>query len=249
MRVLVIGTSHSGAVKQARREIAFRWPDIELTFFGLPGGHFDASKMHSDGMFRATEKAERMSKLINGTTFVDITKFDHVFVVSHSFSVRRFLGLFTHYDVVEWPTRRILPLISGSYLADLLDAFEAEFAADIRRQFPELENITVAAAPFPAASVSTIGDNFETLFHNIAQHPEAQTAFDLFGEMQGNAARRAKVGLIKQPPRTVHAPFLTKEEFAHGAKDFHDPDRPASDKRHMNAKYGLALFEAFVESL
>jgi hypothetical protein len=65
----------------------------------------------------------------------------------------------------------------------------------------------------------------------------------------GRALADRGITFIPQPEETVAAPFLTRPDYALGARDFRAVGRILDDHRHMNAAFGASLFRAFALAL
>jgi hypothetical protein len=159
------------------------------------------------------------------------------------------LFLAAHYDVVDWPTRRVRPLISRpGFLAAMHEAIAAR-ADLLARQFHKIRPLYAALAPYPSTAVAQRGPHRQEPYALIADHPELPRIHKLFRNALRAALAARGITFVPQPKETLAAPFFTKTAYATGAMDFRADGRVLDDHRHMNAAFGASLFRAFALAL
>lgn len=251
-RVAVIGTSNIGAVKFAGEALATEWPELDITFYGLPGAKFDAAGVSGDGVFAPAEddaQARKLAKRVNGSVGIDLRAFDGVLVIGDALGMPNALWTANQYDVVDWPTRRGLPLMSEpAFLSGMEEAITAR-VTHLAHQFRDIRPLHVALAPFPTTAVVPEGKYHQQPYAGIATHPEAARIHDLYQNALTRALNAQDITYIPQPPETVAQPFLTVHEFGIGALDFRHDHAVLDDHRHMNPRFGALLFRAFARTL
>lgn len=246
MQIAVVGTSNIGAIKYASDRIAADHPALHVTCYGLPGGKFDGARLENGqfGPDRMDQGAMKLARRVNGTATIDLTAFDHTLVIGDTLGMPSTLWTAVNYDVVDWPTRRALPLLSEpAFLAAMREAITIR-ADHLRSQFDTLP-IHLALAPYPTTAVVPPGAHHQQPYAAMATHPEAARIHETYRAALNYALLARDMTLIPQPPETIAQPFLTVELYGHGSMDFRADGRLLNDHRHMNADFGASLFAAF----
>lgn len=247
MRVAIVGTSNIGAFKYAANAIASAHPNLDVSYYGLPGGKFDTCRTGADGIFQPDPldtKTRAMAERINGSAGIDLTTFDHLLVIGDTLGMPAALWTALGYDIADWPTRTGRDLLSlPAYKATLQEAITAR-ADHLRGQFGAFK-LHVALAPYPTTAVVPKGPLHQQPYASMASYPHAADVQSLYREALTQALNARDMTFIAQPGETIASPFLTHERFGHGAMDFRDADRALDDHRHMNANFGASLFHAF----
>lgn len=250
--VAVVGTSNIGALKYAADQIAGNHPDLQASFYGLPGGKFAQAQMDDKGQFQPPANdasGRKMAQKINGRAAIDLMGFDAVLVIADTLGMVQTLFLAAQYDVVDWPTRRERPLISAPcFLAAMEEAITAR-ADLLAQQFHAIRPLYAALAPYPSVAVTRRGPHRQDPYALVVDHPELPRIHALFRSALTHVLARRGIVFVPQPDETMAAPFLTRPEFAMGALDFRAADRVLNDHRHMNAAFGASLFRAFALAL
>lgn len=251
-RIAVVGTSNIGALKYAAPIIAAEHPHLAVTFYGLPGGKFAQSGVDEAGHFqppRGDQETRKLAQRVNGTVALDLRGFDAVLVVADTLGMTQTLFVAMQHDVVDWPTRRDRPLLSGpAFHAAMTEAISARTDA-LARQFTGIAPLYAALAPYPSVGVTRPGPHRQEPYASVAAHPELPRIHTLFRAALRGALADHGIAFVPQPDDTLAGPFLTKEDFAHGAMDFRAEGRVLDDHRHMNAAFGASLFRAFALAL
>ncbi len=240
MRVLVLGNSHAATVRLGFAAIGSAFPDVRLSFWGLPGAAFTKARVRRDGQL-APDAGDlpslRKVSLWNEAESIDLTLFDRIFLVGLRHGFRPALQLMRRLHPLDWGRKSGVTGVSEGFLRasvrGLIDASLAEQAA----RTPFDARFAAMPAPYPGTPVTEDGPLHEAVTAAIAAHPRAQDLLQLY-EAEIRAAHAAHgLAFVPQPPDTVAAPFLSHARF------LADPDR---DGRHMNAEYGLAAFAALM---
>ncbi len=246
MKVAIVGTSNIGALKYAAPRIAALFPDIEVTFFGLPGGKFDRTRIDETvfGPDRSDQKVYRLSRRVNGTPQIDLAPFDHILVIGDMLGLPACLHTALHYDIADWPTRTGKPLMSEPAFLSAMEEAIALRADHLRTQFGVLP-LHAARAPYPTAAVVAEGPLHHQPYAAMATHPDAARIEHLFHQRLIAALQARDITFVAQPAETIAQPFLTKESYGIGSQDFRTEGAILNDHRHMNADFGASLFQAF----
>ena len=251
-RIAVVGTSNIGALKYAADAIASAHPDLQVSFYGLPGGKFAQAGVDDQGRFQPAPSdaaARKIAHKINGQEAIDLTGCDAVLVIADTLGMTQTLFLAAQHDVVDWPTRRDLPLMSGAAFAAAMAEAIAARADLLARQFQGIRPLYAALAPYPSVAVTRRGPHRQEPYALIADHPELPRIHGLFRAALTHALALRGMTFVPQPDDTMAAPFLTRPEFAKGALDFRAEGHVLDDHRHMNSAFGTSLFRAFALAL
>lgn len=237
MRILVLGTSQALALRAAFPAVQAQRPDIDLSFWGLPGASFHRAAIAADGLLCPDPDDHTGRKLAaqwNGAEAVDLTQFDRIFLVGLRYGLQPVLRMALALQPAEWGDRPGARLVSEAFLSAAIQARIAETLDSQSRRTPLDGRFLFMPAPYPAeVAVRADAPHDEPTLRQACQLPAAARLMALFEELLAEAHAARGVGFAPQPRATLAAPFVTR--------DIHLDD-PARDARHMNATYGqLAL--------
>jgi len=249
-RLAIVGSSHVGAIRQNDVAIRAAHPGLDIAYFALPGAPFRRAGRDADGVFRAHPAGPAEARLIeriNGATTLDLRPFDHVWTVGHRYGLGRILRLYLNFDVLEGARTGRAGTVSAAFAAAATAAEIAASTARIAAQFGADPRLICTPAPYPAQSARQPGPHHEPPLAHILGHPDRAEIFAEFeaGIVAALAARG--FGALLQPEDTRAQPFATQTRFLRDARDFRDPARQTADLRHMNAAYGMRLFQGFAD--
>ena len=250
--IAIVGTSNIGAMKYAAPAIAAAYPDLALSFWGLPGGKFPDCAVDASGCLRTAPgdaEALKMARRINGADMIDLSRADACLVIADTMGLPQILFVACGYDVVDWPHRSDKPLLSQAAFLAMMDEVIEAAADDLARQFQGVTPLLVARAPYPTTVVTRRGPLRLEPFAAIAAHPEAARIEGLYTTALDRALSARAMTLVAQPADTIASPFLTRPAFGKAAGDFRAANRVLDDHRHMNAAFGASLFRAFALAL
>lgn len=251
-RIAIVGTSNIGAPKYAADRIAAEYPQLSVSFWGLPGGKFADCATDADQVFQPPAEdrdTRKLAQRINGSESIALREHDATLVIADTMGLPSVLFVAGNYDVVDWPIRRDKPLLSLSGFRAAMEEAIALRADDLARQFRGVRPLFLARAPYPTIVVTRRGPLRLEPFASVAGHPEAARIEALYTEALEQALAERGITYVPQPEDTIAAPFLTRPEFGTGAMDFRAADRVLDDHRHMNAAFGASLFRAFALAL
>lgn len=253
-RVLVIGSSHVAAYKNAADAFCAAHPQVELAFFGVRGPLFLTGTTDKKGVFTPgyRDAAEKKAVTqVNGRASVETGGVDHLLLVGHRFAFVQIASLLEHHDVIEGMRTGRADLISETLLSEVI---ESTTRAAVSEAVAGFENarapLTFAPAPYPAESVIERGEGYELARVMAAfwARPDAAWVFDLaMTALKSEMARRGH-HFLDQPDRLNAGPFATKATFAQRAAAMDSGVLAKTDHRHMNADYGLAMLEHFAQT-
>lgn len=251
-RTILIGNSHTAALKAAWDDGAGKFPGEEVIFFAAPGLTFRLLRLSGDrvfGLSREAAAADAASRdtveRINGRMNIDLTSGDAVVWAGY-----------------QWPQHTIAKLLAGFDIDGLREigaarrlsrpAFDAlidELAADILpgpewRGWPA-PPLAIALKPLPSALITR--NRPKGPWATLAKRPEGTPeAFAIF--FARLAARLGEMGIeLVTPPQAALLPScLTRAEFSRDSRRLrHDEPHPDTDSTHMNSQYGALWFEHY----
>ncbi|WP_435259679.1 hypothetical protein ACSBLW_07965 [Thioclava sp. FR2] len=244
MRILVLGTSHAACLRDAFPAIHTVAPELDLTFWGLPGGAFQKARVGEDGILRP-DPSDRVGKkkvaAWNTATEIDLAPFDRIFLVGLRFGLNEMLRQMAELQPVDWGPRKGAVGVSTGFLRAAFEASALQSLAAQAERIPLDARFILMPAPYPAVlSTQISGPRYEPNLHRAA---ELERAADLM-EMAEAAMRKVHsergLGFVTQPRDTLAAPLLSRDDLLQDA---------AQDARHMNSHYGLIAFQALLATL
>lgn len=244
MRILVLGTSHAGALRGAFPAIRSAVPALELDFWGLPGGAFMKASVGSDGLLRPDPSDKVGMKKVeawNGKTAVDLAAYDRIFLVGLRFGLAGMQKMMADLQPLEWGRRTGAMGVSQGFLQA---GFEAEAMAGLMAQdmrTPLDARFTLMPAPYPAQlAAAADGPRAEPALRKAAGLDRAVDLLEMAEAAMAKAHADRGIGFVPQPRETLAAPFLTRDAF------LEDPEK---DARHMNSDYGLIALRALLAAI
>lgn len=253
-RVLIIGSSHVGAYKNAAAAFGALYPDVTLDFFGVRGPLFLSGTMDANGVFTPPWRDDKDRDFVqqtNGTTTADASSCDHLVMLGHRFGFKNYAALLEDHDILEGIRTGRPRLISEDFLketiATVTDAAVAEATDAIA---PADKPATFIMAPYPAASITERGDTYELsrLLRLFWARPDAAWVFDMWLTQVNSALTARGHHLLAQPDTLNAGPYATKPDNANRASALGDGNTLKTDHRHMNADYGLAMLGAYAQT-
>lgn len=242
-RILILGNSHAATLRRAFPAIRAAYPQVTLSFWGLPGAAFAKASTGPDGLVRpdpSDRVSQRKADQWNDREAADPAAHDHVFLVGLRFNLRQVLTLMRGLQPLHLGRRSGALGVSDSFLRAAIRAeVDASLKAQIART-PLDRRVTVMPAPYPATGVTRRGtDLFEPVTTGAALLPHASELMTLYEHEIISAHAEQGLTVALQPRDSLARPFLTDDRY------LEDPDR---DARHMNADYGLAAFAALLDA-
>ncbi len=252
-RVLIIGSSHVGAYKNAAERFGAIYPQVELGFFGVRGPLFLTGKMDASGVFTPPLRDDKDRDFVaatNGGHSVDASGYDELLLVGHRFDFNAVAALLEHHDILEGArtgrphviSRRFFEEVLARAITTAVDQATAPIA-------PYGRPATYAMAPYPARSITERGEGYELsrLLGAFWQRSDASEIVELWLGAVKEALAAKGHKLLEQPTALNAAPYATRAEYAARAAAL-DGALVKTDHRHMNADYGLAMLCTFAET-
>lgn len=254
-RLLIIGSSHVGALKNAQAQFLSGRPDLQLDFFGLRAPAFLKSRVDEAGVFRPPDKDEEDRALIleaNGVTEISTAEYDHVMLIGYRFGFMEVASLLERHDVLGLPRADRPQTIDMPLVEDMVDTMIGLSLSQVLEALaPAKRPFTLCLAPYPSKSIARRAPKMEMARELVAfwDHPAAEQVFDLWYTRLRIQIDSAGHTLLEQPYRTVAGPFATKPMFARTPENFDGSAMPRTDHRHMNADFGLTVLTTFARTL
>ena len=254
MKVLVIGSSHVGALRRAQPAFAERFPGIALSFFGVRGPSFLTGAFDADRVFRpgyGKDRDRTIALEANGADHVSAEGADRLLMVGYRMGFPSILALLEDQDLLEGGRSGRTHVLPRALLAQAIERAVAEEVAAIATALAPVGPATLALAPYPATGISELADRTDIarLATAFRTHPAAEETFALWRAQVARQVAEAGHEILWQPKETVAGPYETRAEHAEGAR-FIDGGRLAEpDHRHMNADYGLKLLTEYATRL
>lgn len=250
-RLLVLGSSHVGALKRAEAEFKKRFPTIEIVFFGTPGASFLTGNVDESGVFSPgygkDGKDRAFARVANGQETVDVSGFDATLIVGHRFDFGIVAELLSDHDVLQGvETGKPRQISEGFFIECMKDVTQQAVDVVVKRLGPD-RNFTISMAPYPATSIEQrIGSlPFAKVVHDFSTHPDAPRLFKQWVTHLEGVLNEHGYRLLSQPADTLAGPFTTLAEFAKNPSDGNTGELRKPDHRHMNKDYGLRVLEDF----
>jgi len=253
-RVLIIGSSHVGAYKNATPAFAQLYPEVAVDFFGVRGPLFLSGAFDGAGIFTPAFRNDADRDFVqqtNGQLTADATDADHLVMLGHRFALHPVIGLMEEHDIMGRAQTGRPRLISELFLRDAITALVTEAvdkAASALAPFGACA--TFVTAPYPATSITQRAPDY-VLARKLEQfwtHPDAAWVFDLWAEQLRRALGAHGHRLLMQPDMLNAAPYGTKPVYAQRAAHLTQEKQMKTDHRHMNADYGLVMLRALAET-
>jgi hypothetical protein len=259
-RGLIIGTSHSAALRLAWAKWADDWPAMRLDFAALHG-HVSDFVVQDGCLTAASPEARATLSRISGANAFPLQDYDFVALCSGSPSCYHAIKL---YNTARWPglpSQRRPPKRGNQAMALVSSACFAAALTAAMRQAQALTLLAEIAATCPAQRfiIPEPPLSFDALaekrrfkgFADLHQNGDAAT----LGQMQGDCAERACAGLgarIQLPPPVLAHAFFAHPDMRRGAKRLGTQDtldQPTDDYLHGNDIFGRHMLTALHATL
>ncbi|MFV0515325.1 MAG: hypothetical protein ACK5MY_17080 [Jhaorihella sp.] len=248
-KVLILGSSHVGALRRADAAFRDRFPGIETDYFAVKAPMLRRGRAEG-AVFRPfvhNEDEHELLQTLNGRAEADLSQYDKTLVVgfrSHPLDINALFE--THAMLGSGDDERPFRASLG-FVTDWLERIAADWAGDINARFGNAPGCVFTVAPFPAGSLRERADENEMAarFRTFRDNPHAETLFDIWATALERAIAGQGFGYLPQPPETLDGPYATRSEYALGGTAADGEPMEQGDHRHMNAGFGLLMLEQF----
>lgn len=243
-RLLVIGNSHTGALKEGWPAVAPDFPGVKLSFFVAPQPSFRACRREGTGFGLPADcdpHARRIVEKLNGTDRIDLAGFDAVAWGGFPWSLPRVADILVTYDIdglrdSDAPRRMSQAAFRAACDDIARDSLPPE---PWRNTLPPLFVIT---RPVPSEALLDEGHKPTKWRRALRGGRSIAPALAVFAEAVGRALGEIGIGYVPPPRDTIGPLGLTPARFARGSSRLasghaHDED----DIGHMNGDYGALV--------
>ncbi|MEP5730613.1 MAG: hypothetical protein ABJL67_14715 [Sulfitobacter sp.] len=254
-RLLIIGSSHVAAYKNASDTFAAEQPDIDITFFGLRGPLFLTGQIDDKGVFvppYRDDSDRSLAETTNGQATIDASGYDHVLMVGHRFAFTHFPVLLEDHDILGGMRTDRPRLLSEAMLYDTITSVTQTSVDEAAAAVANLNRrVTFAMAPYPATSITERAPGFELarLLQTFWARPDAAWVTEMWLTALRAALSNHGHHLLEQPEALNDGAFATKPAFASQAAAMAGDTLGKTDHRHMNADFGLAMLRAYADTI
>ncbi len=241
-KILILGSSHTGAFQTARHRIAAAFPALDVSYFGLPGsGFFNATL--TQGVFAAPEDYARQFQWME-TREIDLHPFERVLLVGERFAFGAVMRLLMGQDILEEPQRTKRPLMSRAAMQELIGALVEQRVEALLTKFGRDTRFTFVPAPYPLARSLQSGPGQEKALKSVLKRDTGADWGRTYEARIASEMAAAGLDFLAQPRETRDSYLTTQDRFAR-----QDAPEEASetqiDNRHMNDDYGWQVFCAY----
>lgn len=252
-RLLILGNSHSGALKNGDAAFRRAYPGVVTGYFAAPGSMFLRGRVDDAGRFSTQETSEAANKTLmqmNGALECDLNDWDEVLVIGHRMRFTSVAGLLNRHDLLEGSRTGKDQAVSWGLITAVVQAQIDDSLRTICSRFPVSPHITFFAGPFVASSIVARAPSYalaQTVVEHLG-HPDLPEIFDWWVTQYEAAVTTAGFGFLRQPPDTLDGPGLTQPRYAIPTAADGTPSPLQNDHRHMNGDFGLAILSAFAQA-
>lgn len=253
-RLLVLGSSHVAALKQAALGFDAPAQGVDLSFFAMAAPNFRLGRVGKRGVFapHLRSRADRdFIERVNGARTIDLTAFDHVLVIGFRFSLSDLAWLLMDHDILEGADTGKPQRCSEGFARGCIDQLVARELSLVSACMGKNRNYILTDAPYPAQSISERAADYAPAraLSAFMAHPDAPGLFDYWQQAVADAVQGAGYRWLPQPADTVSAPFATDAAFSRDAAHIGGGDLDNADHRHMNADFGLRMLQAITTDI
>jgi len=241
-RIAFIGNSHLTAFKDAQSVIQQRFPNLSLSYFGLPNEVFFQSEHLKGTALNLSRPVSEMPYQVidpDGAHALDLDAFDLVVLTSHSFYMMHVLTGLAGINVLgKRPASDGFPLVSLPCVTDMITDIVQSYATRLRKFFPRSTHLMVVQTAYP--SIEAVDES--PVLAALQRQPDLAHLFQLFNTAVQEQCHAEGVSLFPAQPDHLHSPFFSKPEYARQRSKAADAPITLADYTHMNADYAATLF-------
>ncbi|NVK47878.1 MAG: hypothetical protein HWE33_16440 [Rhodobacteraceae bacterium] len=243
-KVLIVGTSHTGAFYMARERIETGFPGLEVSYFGMPGRVFSAA-LFEDGILRMADISARQLPWMDRQE-IDFAPFSLIIQVGERFTLNHVMRLMAFHDVLEEDERSGRAPMSSAALTAFLTGMVQSRVDHIRGRFGADDRYCILPAPYPLARSTAPGPKHEYGLTALSLRSFADRWMVRYEEIISERMQAAGLDVFLQPHETRAGEFMTQDRYARPGTDITAPEGQV-DHRHMNSDYGWQVFCAIAE--
>jgi hypothetical protein len=253
-RILIIGNSHTGALKESWDADRAAFPGTEIAFFVAPQNHFAACRLGADRVFGLPEKANprtrEIVRTLNDAESVDLKAFDVVVRVGYRWRVDDVVSILAGYDIDGI-------LDSGAPRRMSAEGFRAACCDIAGASLPGLRwrdmdrpRLVFVAKPYPSEAVlETAEASGKPLQERrnrgwrlaLGRHRSVAPALAVFEEAMREALAACKIDFVPAPAEARGGSGLTLNRYTLGSARLSAKAHGAEEIQHMNRNYGALV--------
>lgn len=260
-KVLIVGNSHTGALKLGWEACKKDFPATNLEFFVATSAPYEHFVLERSGVFGLPADADtrpglaRYAKVvesINGKRTVNLNDYDLVIRVGYHWQFKHLSDVLRKHS------------IDGLHEADAPRYMSAAAYQAVCRSIAETAvpdgnwlrlkgtKLVVVMRPIPAESC-LLGDEPGTYggWRAILRNGQSiKPALDVFISELESAHLRAGIDFVQQPPETIGTLGMTKAGYTRGSvRLVSGEEHPTEDHGHMNAEYGTLVMRDLLDRI
>ncbi|MDF3606874.1 hypothetical protein PE067_12490 [Paracoccus sp. DMF-8] len=251
---LVIGNSHTAAVRIALRDGPGRWPGFDPDIFAMPGGTLFRLELRDRAFVPTDAETKKQMVFYNGVPELPLSGYDG-FVVLGGISFKQIAELQATHRSGDFPSVRAgkaCRLVSTGFVDAMMQRRIADSSAlRVMRALHGLGQgpVVFMDTVFPSAEAHVGAKGFRTYVEMVARGDGAAfhaRYIDLLDREIGDAAIR-----LPQPAETVVDGLFTAPEWMRGSirlNPHDDVPHDADDYGHANASYGALQVDAVIRA-
>ena len=253
-RMLIIGNSHTGALKESWDADRSAFPDVEVTFFVAPQNDFRACRLGPDRVFGLPEKVNartrKIVRALNETDSIDLKPFDVVVRAGYRWRVDDVVSLLSGYDIDDilqsGAPRR---MSADAYRAACRDIAEASLPGRHWRNMNR-PSLMIVAKPYPSEAVLETADASGKPLQErrnkgwraaLTQHRSVAPALSVFEQAMREALAESNIDFIPAPAKALGTSGLTLNTYTLGSARLSAKAHAAEEIQHMNRDYGALV--------
>lgn len=263
LRICFFGNSHIAALREAWRDDAGRWPNVEASFVGAHKDLLLKTAFHDGHLVPASEATEDAFRRLGGVSQVDLSAFDAFVVTGCLISVAtaantyrdcRWIGLpslAAKQDLAAGPERLLsYAAARASMEAAMSTRLGPRFVAHLRGMTDK--PILLTSQPRVSATIKAKRRAVTRAHHTALGNGDAAGLSEIFEDAASRMIARHGAVFVPQPAETIEDGILTALPYMNGAKRLTakgNLPQPKDDIMHANSAYGALVIDQVVAAM
>lgn len=256
IRLAIIGNSHLSALALAWRELAPRFPEVAITFFGARAYLLDGLRASRRGLAPDNRVLRRLIEEVSGGPGKVVAADHDVFwFAGHDLGVHPVVDTYRRcWAEAHRPDPARLPVSDALFAELCLAGQRRTLSAELVRRFRQASDAPVAMLCQPAPSEAALRprDYRYEIFQRAERTGDAAALAAATEASLTRLEREEGVRVFRQPEATRARALHTRAEFARGSVRLHEAltsKHGPNDVAHMNAGYGALVLEELLPTL
>lgn len=252
-RLLVLGNSHSAALRVALRDAPERWPGFRPDVFAMPGNTLAELELRGDALHPPNPEIAQKMRFYNQVEAFSLAGYD-AFVVVGGLAVSALAVLQDRQRSVDFPSvaaGKRCRLVSGAFIdAVMRERIEGSPALRVIRKLAGRGRVLFVDQLFPSVDCRDAPQGFVAHVAMAARGDGAAfhaRYLDVLGQVLGDGAVH-----LPQPAQTVVDQVFTAPEWMRGSVRMNprrDVPHDAAEYGHANAAYGALQVDQIIAAL